>query len=151
MAKHMDLPNLYETGIDELIISAEKVAHVQLNNPLEHAMLILIKSGYSSIPVLDTQYRLKGLISQPLILDSILGIERIEFEKLSEYVVEDVMNTEIPCINEKEGFFKGLKLSIDHPFLCVVDDEFIFKGILTRRALLKFVNRYLHESSVRGS
>ncbi|MBN8207282.1 CBS domain-containing protein [Bacillus sp. NTK071] len=147
----MDLPNLYETGIDELIISAEKVAHVQLNNPLEHAMLILIKSGYSSIPVLDTQYRLKGLISQPLILDSILGIERIEFEKLSEYVVEDVMNTEIPCINEKEGFFKGLKLSIDHPFLCVVDDEFIFKGILTRRALLKFVNRYLHESSVRGS
>ncbi|MGB8000939.1 MAG: cyclic-di-AMP-binding protein CbpB [Anaerobacillus sp.] len=151
MAKHMELPNLYETGIEDLVISAEKVAHVQLTNPLEHAMLILIKSGYSSIPVLDTQYRLKGLISQPLILDSILGIERIEFEKLNEFVVENVMNTEIPCINENDGFFKGLKLSIDHPFLCVVDDENIFKGILTRRALLKFVNRYLHESSVRQS
>ncbi len=147
----MEVPNLYETGIEDLVISAEKVAHVQLTNPLEHAMLILIKSGYSSIPVLDTEYRLKGLISQPLILDSILGIERIEFEKLSELVVQEVMNTDIPCINEKDGFFKGLKLAIDHPFLCVVDDENIFKGILTRRALLKFVNRYLHESSVRQS
>ncbi|MFP3489860.1 CBS domain-containing protein, partial [Staphylococcus sp. SIMBA_130] len=87
---------MYETGIEDLVISAEKVAHVQLTNPLEHAMLILIKSVYSSIPVLDTEYRLKGLISQPLILDSILGIERIEFEKLSELVVQEVMNTDIP-------------------------------------------------------
>ncbi|TLS37719.1 cyclic-di-AMP-binding protein CbpB [Pseudalkalibacillus caeni] len=147
MGKKLETYNLYEKGIEDLIISADKVAHVQLNNPLEHAMLILIKSGYSSIPVLDSEFKLQGLISQPLILDSILGIERIEFEKLGQYVVKDVMNREIPFINENEGFFKALKLAIDNPFLCVVDDAHTFKGILTRRTLLKFVNRYLHETS----
>lgn len=127
------------------MIPSEKVAHVHINNPLEHAMLVLIKSGYSAIPVVDSKFKLKGLISMSLILDSILGIERIEVERLHNKVVEDVMNREVPIIHEDENLLKGLKLSIDHPFLCVVDDEEIFTGILTRRVILKYMNRYIHE------
>lgn len=127
------------------MIPSEKVAHVHINNPLEHAMLVLIKSGYSAIPVVDSEFKLKGLISMSLILDSILGIERIEVERLHNKVVEDVMNREVPIIHEDENLLKGLKLSIDHPFLCVVDDEEIFTGILTRRVILKQMNRYIHE------
>lgn len=134
-----------EKKISELMIPSEKVAHVHINNPLEHAMLVLIKSGYSAIPVVDSEFKLKGLISMSLILDSILGIERIEVERLHNKVVEDVMNREVPIIHEDENLLKGLKLSIDHPFLCVVDDEEIFTGILTRRVILKQMNRYIHE------
>ncbi len=137
--------NLNEMKITELMISSEKVAHVNMNNPLEHAMLVLIKSGYSAIPVVDTTFKLKGLISMSLILDSILGIERIEVERLENKVVEDVMNEEVPYIHENESLSKGMRLSIDYPFLCVVNDEGIFTGILTRRAILKHMNRYLHE------
>lgn len=127
------------------MIPSEKVAHVHMNNPLEHAMLVLIKSGYSAIPVVDSLFKLKGLISMSLILDSILGIERIEVERLENKIVEDVMNTEVPSIHENESLMKGLRLSIDYPFLCVVNDEGIFTGILTRRAILKHMNRYMHE------
>jgi len=134
-----------EKKISELMIPSEKVAHVHINNPLEHAMLVLIKSGYSAIPVVDSAFKLKGLISMSLILDSILGIERIEVERLDNKVVEDVMNREVPIIHEDENLLKGLKLSIDHPFLCVVGDDEIFTGILTRRAILKYMNRYIHE------
>ncbi len=134
-----------EKKISELMIPSEKVAHVHINNPLEHAMLVLIKSGYSAIPVVDSEFKLKGLISMSFILDSILGIERIEVERLHNKVVEDVMNREVPIIHEDENLLKGLKLSIDHPFLCVVDDEEIFTGILTRRVILKQMNRYIHE------
>lgn len=70
--------------ISNYIISSEKVAHVQLGNSLEHALLVLTKSGYSAIPVLDARFRLHGLISSSMITESILGLERIEFEKLSE-------------------------------------------------------------------
>src|SRR5690625_4545700 len=122
-----------EKTVSELMIPSEKVAHVHMNNPLEHAMLVLIKSGYSAIPVVDTEFKLKGLISMSLILDSILGIERIEVEKLENKIVEDVMNREVPSIHENESLLKGLKLSIDSTFLCVVNDEGIFTGILTRR------------------
>ncbi len=134
-----------EKKISELMIPSEKVAHVHVNNPLEHAMLVLIKSGYSAIPVVDSEFKLKGLISMSLILDSILGIERIEVERLENKVVEDVMNRDVPIIHEDENLLKGLRMSIDHPFLCVVDDNEIFTGILTRRVILKYMNRYIHE------
>lgn len=134
-----------EKKISELMIPSEKVAHVHINNPLEHALLVLIKSGYSAIPVVDSEFKLQGLISMSLILDSILGIERIEVERLENKVVEDVMNREVPIIYEDENVLKGLRLSIDHPFLCVVDDKEVFTGILTRRGILKYMNRYIHE------
>lgn len=134
-----------EKKVSELMIPSEKVAHVHMNNPLEHAMLVLIKSGYSAIPVVDSEFMLKGLISMSLILDSILGIERIEVERLENKVVEDVMNRDIPIIQENDSLLKGLKLSIDYPFLCVVNEEGVFTGILTRRAILKHINRNIYE------
>ena len=44
---------LLETNIKDFIIPSEKVAHVQVGNSLEHALLLFTKSGYSAIPVLD--------------------------------------------------------------------------------------------------
>lgn len=129
------------------MIPSEKVAHVHMTNSLEHALLVLIKSGYSAIPVVDSDFKLKGLISMPLILDSILGIERIETEKLENKIVEDAIKNEAPFIREDENFIRGLRLSIDHPFLCVVDNENVFTGILTRRAILKYMNRYIHATN----
>src|SRR5699024_4329604 len=83
-----------------LMISAEVVAHVQLNNPLEHALLVLVKSGYFAVPVLDGSYKLAGSISKTVILDQILGIDRYEVERLGELKVHEVMNTEINRIHK---------------------------------------------------
>src|SRR5699024_10145145 len=84
--------------VEDLMISSEKVAHVQLNNPLEHAMIVLVKSGYFAVPVLDSSYKLAGSISKTEILDHILGIDRFEVEKLSELTVHEVMDTNIKSI-----------------------------------------------------
>lgn len=73
-----------EPKISDYMIPSEKVAHVQVGNNLEHALLVLTKSGYSAIPVLDARFKLHGLISSAIITESILGLERIEFEKLSD-------------------------------------------------------------------
>ncbi|KRG10902.1 cyclic-di-AMP-binding protein CbpB [Lederbergia galactosidilytica] len=129
--------------ISDYIIPSEKVAHVQIGNNLEHALLVLTKSGYSAIPVLDARFKLHGLISSPLITESILGLERIEFEKLSDKKVEDVMQIQIPKIRVDEEFEKALDLLIDYPFLCVEDREGFFEGIFTRRILLKELKNYL--------
>ncbi|GIN57487.1 cyclic-di-AMP-binding protein CbpB [Lederbergia ruris] len=129
--------------ISDYIIPSEKVAHVQIGNNLEHALLVLTKSGYSAIPVLDAQFKLHGLISSPLITESILGLERIEFEKLSDKKVEDVMQVQIPKIRVDEEFEKALDLLIDYPFLCVEDREGFFEGIFTRRVLLKELKNHL--------
>ncbi|MDE5412184.1 MAG: CBS domain-containing protein [Bacillaceae bacterium] len=137
--------NIMDNEIKELMIPADKVAHVQLGNPLEHALLVLIKSGYSAIPVLDSSYKLHGQISKALILDSIIGLERFELERLNEQRVENVMEEKIPWINKNSTFSRALAMSINHPFICILDDDRSFIGILTRRSILALINRYLQK------
>ncbi|TMN23433.1 cyclic-di-AMP-binding protein CbpB [Lentibacillus cibarius] len=132
---------LADIVIDDLMISSEKVAHVQVNNPLEHALLILVKSGYSAVPVLDSSYKLVGTIGKTRILNAVLGLERFETEKLSEMRVQEAMNTDIPRLSRTDSFMDGLKAVINYPFVCVADEENHFDGILTRRVILKQLKR----------
>ncbi|WP_252315639.1 cyclic-di-AMP-binding protein CbpB [Sinobaca sp. H24] len=136
---------IMDNEIKQLIVSDEKVAHVQLENPLDHALLILIKSGYTAIPVLDKSYRVQGQISKAHILDSILGIERIEMERLHDYKVKDVMSAKVPRMHKDETFGKALMLSINHPFVCIEDHDHSFVGILTRRSILALIHRYFEK------
>ncbi|EUJ27648.1 CBS domain-containing protein ykuL [Listeria grayi] len=142
--------DLLGNSLEESMITAEKVAHVQIGNNLEHALLVLTKCGYSVIPVLDFEYKLHGLISAAMITDAILGLERIEYEKLGELKVEEVMQTDFPIIEDTSNKEKIFRLLVDQPFLCVVDQVREFKGIITRRIILKQVNRFIH-SPVEGS
>ncbi|MFD2371390.1 cyclic-di-AMP-binding protein CbpB [Brevibacillus sp. GCM10020057] len=138
---NQDIPLLH-TSIKDLIIASTKVAHVQLGNSIEHALLVLLKSGYSAIPVLDHQYRLHGLISTNMIMNKTLGLERFETEKLSEYTVDEVMDTKMARLKYTDDFLKALEVSINHPFICIEDDEQIFQGILTRKSILALAYRH---------
>ncbi|EUJ46807.1 cyclic-di-AMP-binding protein CbpB [Listeria riparia] len=139
------LGNFLSDKLDSYMISAEKVAHVQMGNNLEHALLVLTKCGYSVIPVLDFEFKLHGLISSAMITDAILGLERIEYERLEQLKVEDVMQTKMPVLTNATDVEKIVKLLVDNPFICVVDDAGIFEGIITRHVILKQVQRYIHE------
>ncbi|MEW9501490.1 cyclic-di-AMP-binding protein CbpB [Jeotgalibacillus marinus] len=142
--------NFLETSIEDFVIPSEKIAHVQTTNTLEHALLLLTKSGYSAIPVLDMDYHLKGLVSSQLITDSILGLEKIEFERLDEKKVEDVMQKDIPYLKITDQFQYALNLLVDHPFLCVMDKGGYFQGIMTRRVMLKQLQRHIHMQNQRS-
>lgn len=141
----LETTSILNEPIARFIISVDEVAHVQPENTLEHAFLVLIKSGYTAIPVLDIQFKLHGLISKAQILDAIIGLEKMEPERLQTMKVIDVMTTEIARMKDTQLFEKALSLSINHPFICVENDEGAFVGIVTRSKLLAYVNGYLHE------
>lgn len=126
------------------MISAEKVAHVQIGNNLEHALLVLTKCGYSTIPVLDFEFKLYGLISTALITDAIIGLDRIEYERLESLKVEEAMETNFPIVQGDFDIERVVRLLVDHPFVCVVNEASKFQGILTRKIILKQVNHFMH-------
>lgn len=138
---------LTEISIDELMIPSEKVAHVQINNPLEHALLVLVKSGYAAVPVLDASYKYVGIIGKTVILDQILGLENFEIEKLSEMKVKEVMDSNIPTLTRENTLLEGLNAVIDHTFVCLIDKDGFFDGILTRRAILKEIKKNIYINS----
>ncbi|KPC99996.1 CBS domain-containing protein YkuL [Geobacillus sp. BCO2] len=127
----------------QFLIPADKVAHVQIANYLNHALLVLTKTGYSAIPVLDTSYKLHGLISITMIMDAISGLERIEFERLEKMKVEEVMNKDIPRLSLNDHIIRGIDLVVNHPFVCVENEEGYFEGIFTRREVLKRLKKQL--------
>ncbi|QED47356.1 cyclic-di-AMP-binding protein CbpB [Cytobacillus dafuensis] len=131
-----------DNNIRNFMIPSERVAHVQVGNNLEHALLVLTKSGYTAIPVLDPYYKLHGLISTPIIMDSILGLERIEFEQLEKKRVEEVMNRKIPRLNINASIQDSIPFLIDNPFLCVENEDGYFEGIFTRRTVLIELNKH---------
>lgn len=141
---------LTSISVRDLMISSEKVAHVQINNPLEHALLVLVKSGYSAVPVLDSTYKLVGTVGKTVILNQTLGLERFELEILSEMTVQEVMKTEIPRLQATHTFLEGLNAVINSPFVCVEDEDGYFDGILTRRAILKELKREIYTSPRRN-
>ena len=79
-----------------------------------------------------------------MITDSILGLERIEYERLDDLKVDEIMQTDFPFIKVKDRFQKGLDLLIDHTFLCVTEEDGTFAGILTRRVIMKQFKRYIY-------
>ena len=143
VSRNRDLLNM---GIQDFIISSEKVEHVQSMNNAEHALLVLTRTGYSAIPVLDMKYRLQGLLSMKMITESILGLEHIEFDKLSTIKVEDIMDTNVAVLKNTDTFQRALELVINNAFLCVVDEDNMFMGILTRRVVLKQLKKYVYST-----
>ncbi|TVP82775.1 MAG: CBS domain-containing protein [Alkalicoccus sp.] len=137
--------DLLNEKITSFIIPAEEVAHVQPDNSLEHALLVLVKSGYTAIPVLDLNSRLNGIISKAQILDSILGIERLEPEKLTDCLVNDMMTSSYITVQENTTFEKVMQQSIQHPFVCVENMQGEFVGLIPRSKILAYLNGYLHD------
>ena len=135
---------LLDMPIKDFVICSEKVAHVQSGNNAEHALLVLTRTGYSSIPVLDVKYRLQGLLSIKMITEAILGLERIEYDRLADIKVDDVMEKEVVYLQITDTFKRALDLVINHAFLCVVDEEGTFVGIMTRRVILKQLKKYIY-------
>ncbi|GAJ27441.1 CBS domain protein [Liquorilactobacillus sucicola DSM 21376 = JCM 15457] len=130
---------------DHFLIPAEIVANVQETNHLDHAFLVLTKVRYSKIPVLDNEQHFKGLLSLPMITETMLGMNGIDATKLGRKTVGDVMERDAPTITLPYDFEEILHLLVDQPFLVVVNQDGIFTGIVTRREVMKSFNYVAHD------
>ncbi|SFK25022.1 CBS domain-containing protein [Marinilactibacillus piezotolerans] len=130
---------------NQLVKSADQVAVVGTKNRLNHALLILTTDKYSLVPVLDEKSRMQGLISMPSIMQAIMDIEDVHFEKLGKINVEDIMDKDFPFVYEDFELENVLHMLVNHAFITVIDEERIFKGIITRSEILKGTNRIAHE------
>lgn len=130
--------------VDSLVIPASEVAVVGVNNSLDHALLLMTTNKYSVVPVIDEKSRLKGLISMPLIMEAIIGIEDVQFDQLGNIKVESVMNTDFPMVTMDYELEDVLRTLIHHAFISAVDEKGVLLGIITRQEMLTGLNRIVH-------
>ena len=137
------IANMLIENRHHFMISADMVATVSENNPLSHAFLVLTKVRYAKIPVLDHDSKFKGLISLPMITETMLGLDHMSSISLDTMTVKDVMQTEVATIDDPYDLENVLHLLVDNPFIPVVQDGY-FTGIVTRREVMKGINNIGH-------
>lgn len=133
-------------SLEELMISDAQVAHVRSTHTLNHSLLILSKVKYSSIPVLNPQSQVVGLITMSNIINAVTTVTEIDLGQLHDLKVSDITLNEAPMITLDVPFEYVLSLLTDYNYLCVVEsqDNPVFKGIITRRTLLKRLTHLMH-------
>ena len=136
---------LLHDGGEELMILSENVANLNCNHHLYHAMLVLSQVKYNSIPVLDNESRIRGLISMPMIMNAIMGISSMRFDEMEKIKIEEVMDKKVPIIHDPSDLELILNKLINHSFICVADEYGHFEGIITRKEVLSRVNHLVHE------
>lgn len=130
---------------DKLFIAAEKVAILEEEHTLDHALLVLTHVRYSLIPVVNRQNKITGLISLAMVLNQIAELDEIDMGKLHQLKVKEVMETDFPVITMQTDIEDVMNELVDHSFLCITNEEREFLGIVTRKEILKRVNYMVHE------
>lgn len=131
-------------GLETIVKPADEVAVIMESNTLSHALLLMTSNKYSVVPVLDNKSRMKGLISMPLIIEAIMDIEDVQFDKLEAIRVSEVMDVHYPVVNEDFELEDVMRMLIHAAFITVVDENGVFVGIITRQEILTGTNRIVH-------
>lgn len=128
---------------DTFLIPAEKLAVLIDTHNVDHAKLVLSHITYSRVPVVTQEGRFVGTI----------GLTEISKYQMENDLADTDLQEDIAKIAKKDvGRLKeGYSLTqvmhdlIEEPFLPVVDAGGYFKGIITRKAILKAINSLLHD------
>ena len=130
--------------MDSLVKPANEVAVVGTSNTLDHALLLMTTNKYSVVPVIDEKSKIKGLVSMPIIIEAIMDIEDVRFDKLGEIKVEEIMDVDFPVVTMDFELEDILRMLVHTAFISVVDDDEVLIGIITRQEILTGTNRIVH-------
>lgn len=130
--------------IGTLIKPVDELAVMNANHTLDHALLLMTRNKYTLVPVIDQHSKMQGLVSMAIIIEAIINIEDVEFDKLGDIRVCEIMQIEYPTVSEDYDLEQVIRLLVRHSFVSVIDEEGILVGIITRQEILRGTNRIIH-------
>ena len=125
------LEDMFFQDREELIIPARDVAVLKTEHHLYHAMLILSNS-YVTLPVLDEDNHVAGFMTMAAIV------------RATTTITGDVMEAPVPVVREDSDLEDILREMQDANFICTVDEDGRFSGIITRKEVMSRVSRVFH-------
>lgn len=142
--------DLFYQPTENLMIPASDVAVLHEDDTLLHAILVLSSNGFQTIPVLDKEYRVRGLISISKIVISCEDVEFFNETKLNNTKVYEIMDQVVPILFDDSELEEILRLIINNNFICITQRNGYFLGIITRKTILERFTNVAHtiESSM---
>jgi CBS domain-containing protein len=139
---------LFSREIGPYIIPKEKVVVVDPDWSLHRALLVLTRKSTSSVPVINQEGQVEGLISKTNILDFLFAISKdqeIDFSELKHYPVKEAMDRNHGGILANSIFSFAFEVLIHRPYVPIIDIKNRFLGILTRKVMMEKVIEYFQQ------
>lgn len=123
----------------KLMLSKEKVNYLYCDCMFDEALEMFIEGGYSAVPVIDKSGRYIGTVCDK---DFLRYSSSHQFKgKRKNLTLNDIVSIDWnPAISVYTDVDNVLLLSMNQNFLPVVDDNGIFIGIITRKAVIQFLS-----------
>ena len=135
---------MFKEPTENIMIPASDVAIVYEEDSLVHAILVLSSSGYQTIPVLDKDNRVRGLISISNIVTNSDDLSIFDEDRLAEFKVKQVMNQVVQILFDNYNLEDVLRLIINNNFICVTHKNGYFLGIIPRKIILERFTNIAH-------
>ncbi len=139
----IELEEMFFEDQDGLMIPAQDVAVLRTEHPLYHAMLML-STSFNKLPVLDDANHVQGALTTSTIIKAAATNTGYELERLADLKVKDILEEKIGFVHYRADMEDILRELQDSNFICVVDDEQVFMGIITRKEVMARINRCFH-------
>lgn len=139
-----NIEKMFKEPTENIMIPASDVAIVHEDDSLVHAILVLSSSGYQTIPVLDDENRVRGLISISNIVTSTEDLSIFDEDKLALIKVNKVMNQVVPILFDNYNLEDVLRLIINNNFICITRKNGYFLGIIPRKIILERFTNIAH-------
>ena len=101
---------------------------------------VMIRGGYTAIPVLDDEQRYIGSVTEGDFLRYVFSVESLDKLDMEKHRVGDLVRREFcPSISIDAGEEEVIAASLNQNFVPVVDSRNTMCGIITRRGVIAYL------------
>lgn len=128
--------------ISSFLYPKDKVAYITTSMSMQEAMEHLERHQYSAIPIIDTEGKYIGTLSEGDLLWKLKNTPGLHFGNMNQSSVTEIkkrLRTE--CVSINAQMEDMLALAADQNFVPVVNDDRIFIGIIRRKDIIEYYTR----------
>ncbi|UKS29266.1 CBS domain-containing protein [Paenibacillus sp. HWE-109] len=124
------------------LLPKDKVAYIHSSSSMKEALEQLEQHYYTALPIVDPEGKYAGTLSEGDLLWTLKDTPGLDFTNMDQIQVCDIeKNTRNESVSIHAHMEDMLALAADQNFVPVVDDNFIFLGIIRRKDIIEYYMR----------
>ncbi len=128
--------------ISSFLLPKDEVAFIESSVTMREAMDQLELHHYTAIPVIDSEGKYIGTLSEGDLLWKLKNTPGLTFDNMQDVPVNDIKKRIYnECVSINAHMEDMLALAADQNFVPVVDDDRVFIGIIRRKDIIEYYTR----------
>ncbi|MEK3722453.1 CBS domain-containing protein [Paenibacillus sp. FSL H8-0034] len=128
--------------ISSFLFPKDQVAYITTSMSMKEAMEHLEHHQYSAIPIIDSEGKYIGTLSEGDLLWKLKNTAGLNFDNMNSVSVIDIKKRlKIECVSINAQMEDMLALAADQNFVPVVNDDRLFIGIIRRKDIIEYYTK----------